>query len=83
MIIIPTSILAGCMFPIETMPSFIQKIENFLPQHWLLETIGELQHGNPIKSVYLNMAILLTFALTFAIIAAYRFGRNGELRSYY
>ncbi|MDQ0062582.1 ABC transporter permease [Paenibacillus harenae] len=80
MVIIPTSLLAGCLFPIASMPAFMQQIAQFLPQFWLLDTVSRLQQGD--SDVLLNLAILLAFALALSLTAAYKFGRNKELHSF-
>lgn len=82
MLFLPTSILAGCMFPIDIMPAAMQNIAYFLPQYWLLDTFGELQLGNSLGSLYPNLLILAAFALTFSLVAVYKFGRNNDTRSY-
>jgi ABC-2 type transport system permease protein len=82
MVIIPTSLLAGCLFPLATMPSFMQQIAQFLPQYWLLDTVSKLQQGETVSGVVLNLAILAAFALVLCLTAAYKFGRNKELHSF-
>ena len=83
LVIMPTSLLAGCMFPVDTMPETIQKIGDFLPQRWLLDAVDKLQQGGSLDSIVPNLTILLSFALTFSLIAAYAFGRGSGTRSYY
>jgi ABC-2 type transport system permease protein len=80
LIITPTCLLSGCYFPVDIMPESVRKISNFLPQHWLLDTIDKLQHGTAFGSLTLNLAILLAFAAAFALVAIYRFGRNNDTR---
>ncbi|WP_306220580.1 ABC transporter permease [Cohnella sp. WQ 127256] len=80
LIITPTCLLSGCFFPIGIMPNAVQKISNFLPQHWLLDSIDKLQHGEGFGSLGLNLAILIAFTAAFALIAIYRFGRNNDTR---
>ncbi len=48
MVIVPTCLLAGCYFPYDIMPSAVQKVANFLPQRWLLDTVSKLQQRNSI-----------------------------------
>jgi len=81
-IITPTCLLAGCFFPFEIMPTSVQKIADFLPQRWLLDTIGKLQQGTPIADLYLNILILFAFAIAFFLIAIYKFGRNNDARNF-
>jgi len=82
MLILPSSVLAGCFFPLAIMPESLQKFAGFLPQHWLLDSVDQLQMGRGIGSVALNLAILLAFAAVFAMAAGYRFARNDDTRSF-
>jgi len=82
LIITPTCLLAGCFFPMDIMPDSVRKISNFLPQHWLLDTVNKLQQGNTIGSLYMNLAIMAAFAAAFSLIAIYRFGRNNDTRMF-
>ncbi|WP_098749426.1 ABC transporter permease [Paenibacillus sp. EZ-K15] len=82
MVIMPTSLLAGCVFPLSVMPEAIQRIADFLPQYWLLDTFGKLQQGSKLNDIMLNVAILLAFALALSLIATYKFGRNRDTQSY-
>ncbi|MBD3922492.1 ABC transporter permease [Paenibacillus sp. PR3] len=82
LIITPTCLLAGCFFPMDIMPDTVRRISNFLPQHWLLDTVNKLQQGNKLGSLYLNLAIMAAFAAAFSLIAIYRFGRNNDTRMF-
>ncbi|OFC78451.1 ABC transporter permease [Bacillus thuringiensis] len=82
MVIVPTCLLAGCYFPYDIMPSAVQKVANFLPQRWLLDTISKLQQGIPFSELYLNILILFAFAIAFFLIAIYKFGRNNDARNF-
>ena len=39
----------------------VQKVADFLPQRWLLDTMAELQQGTPFSELYLNILILFAF----------------------
>jgi ABC-type multidrug transport system, permease component len=82
LIITPTCLLSGCFFPSEIMPDTVQKISSFLPQHWLLDTVTKLQDGQAIRSLGLNLIILVAFAAVFTLIAIYRFNRNNDVRQF-
>ncbi|MEH7547942.1 MULTISPECIES: ABC transporter permease [Bacillaceae] len=82
LIMTPTCLLAGCFWPVEIMPKAAQKIADFLPQRWLLDTISELQKGHTLSSLSLNLATLLAFALVFFMIAIYKFSRNNNVRNF-
>ncbi|MDM5374963.1 ABC transporter permease [Bacillus bombysepticus] len=82
MIIVPTCLLAGCYFPYDIMPKAVQKVADFLPQRWLLDTVSKLQQGIPFSELYLNILILFAFAIAFFLIAIYKFGRNNDARNF-
>ncbi|GGA23979.1 ABC transporter permease [Paenibacillus physcomitrellae] len=82
LIITPTCLLAGCYFPVDIMPDSVRKIATFLPQHWLLETVNDLQTGTPFGHLYLNLLIMAAFAAAFSLIAVYRFSRNNDTRTF-
>ncbi|TCW49054.1 ABC-2 type transport system permease protein [Bacillus thuringiensis] len=81
-VIVPTCLLAGCYFPYDIMPKAVQKVADFLPQRWLLDTISKLQQGIPFSELYLNILILFAFAIAFFLIAIYKFGRNNDARNF-
>lgn len=78
----PTCLLAGCFWPVDIMPKGVQKIADFLPQRWTLDTITKLQEGSHLSGLYVNFLILLAFALAFFLIAVYKFGRNDSVKNF-
>lgn len=82
MLIVPTCLIAGCMFPIETMPAPLRAIAEFLPQRWLLTSIDGIQSGASASTLALQGLTLAAFALTFCLVAAYKFGRNRDTRTF-
>jgi ABC-2 type transport system permease protein len=78
----PTCLLAGCFWPVEIMPKSVQKLADFLPQRWTLDTISKLQQGNHFDTLYLNYLILAVFAVTFFLIAVYKFGRSNSVKNF-
>lgn len=82
LVIVPTCLLAGCYFPYDIMPKAVQKVADFLPQRWLLDTIAKLQQGIPFSELYVNILILFAFAVAFFLIAIYKFGRNNDARNF-
>jgi ABC-2 type transport system permease protein len=82
LIITPTCLLAGCFFPIDMMPKTLQKIADFMPQRWVLDIITKLQQGTSFESLYLNIMILLAFAIAFFLLAIYKFSRNNSVKNY-
>jgi ABC-2 type transport system permease protein len=82
LIVVPTCLLAGCFFPGNIMPKTVQTIAEFLPQHWVLDTVDQLQHGRSLQSLTLNITILGAFAAAFLLIAAYRFSVKRQSQTF-
>lgn len=68
-IVIPTSLLAGCMWPREVMSETMLAISNYVPQTWVIKGMMDLvARGSDISSVIVPSAILMLFAAVFFII---------------
>ncbi|MFD2074129.1 ABC transporter permease [Geobacillus jurassicus] len=78
LITVPTCMLAGCFWPVELMPAFLQRAAYFMPQRWALDLLVKLQEGRSFGSLYLHLLILLAFALAFFLLAVYKFSRNQQ-----
>ena len=61
--------LGGSFFPLEYMNSTLQKIANFMPQKWVMESYDILYLGGNLSDIRLNLLILVLFA-----IALFSFG---------
>lgn len=72
LIITPTCMLGGCLWPLSLMPEQLQKVANFIPQRWAIDAIAKLQEGASLEGIGLNISILLGFALLFFIVSAYK-----------
>ncbi|WP_458122627.1 hypothetical protein [Paenibacillus sp. Z3-2] len=68
MILIPSSLLFGCMFPLELMPATMQQLAHFLPQYWLLDTFSNLQQRVSMGQLSLNLIILIAFSVALSFI---------------
>ncbi|MCX8129850.1 MAG: ABC transporter permease [Clostridia bacterium] len=82
LVVLPSCLLGGCMWPIDVMPDFMQKLANFIPQKWALDAISKLQAGSSFYSVLINLSILLAFSLAFFLIAVYRYSRNANYKTF-
>jgi ABC-2 type transport system permease protein len=68
-IIMPTCLLAGCMWPREFMPDIMLKISNFVPQTWVLKGMTDLvTRGSDITAIFVPSTILMVFASIFFIV---------------
>jgi ABC-2 type transport system permease protein len=82
LIIVPSSLLSGCLIPVDIMPKVAQQIADFLPQRWVMKAIENLQEGSNFDQVFIYLVLILSFALTFFIIAAYRFNRDDNVKTF-
>lgn len=68
--------LGGCAVPIEMMPSSIEKISYFTPTRWAMQSIVDIQQGRSFSDIYVNLCILILFAVAFFVIGAYKTSRD-------
>ncbi|MFL0253085.1 ABC transporter permease [Clostridium neuense] len=80
LIITPSCMVGGCFIPTNLMPETIQKISYFLPQKWTIDAIEKLQNGSSFASISSYILVILAFAVTFFIIAAYGFSRDQNVK---
>ncbi|WP_424610429.1 ABC transporter permease [Caldanaerobacter sp.] len=72
LIIIPTCMLGGVFWPLYLMPETLQKLSDFIPQKWAIDAIEKIQMGGSLSNVYIDIIILLAFALTFILLGIYK-----------
>jgi ABC-2 type transport system permease protein len=80
-IITPTCMLGGCWWPIDIMPKTLQRVSDFMPQKWALDTIGKLQEGKTLFELRSNLLILVVFALVFFLVAGYKFKTQDSVKN--
>lgn len=81
-LILPTSMVAGCMWPISVMPDFMIKIANFLPQRWAIDAVSTVQNSGGLQDAIPQLLILVMFAVVFFLIAAYEFKRKESVKNF-
>lgn len=65
-IVVPTCMIAGCLWPKELMPKIMIDMANFVPQTWVLSGLTDLVTRNSeINAVLLPSIVLLIFAAIF------------------
>lgn len=82
LIVTPSCMMSGCFISTDIMPESVQKISYFLPQRWAIDAIQKLQGGSSFSSIYTYILVILVFAVTFFIIAAYGFSRDQNVKSF-
>lgn len=77
-LIVPTSMLAGCFWPSELMPEYLQKIALALPQTWVLKAVDVLQYGGSLKTASFEISMILLFALVLFTIAIIKMSTDDD-----
>ncbi len=81
-LITPTCMLSGgCFWPLDMMPSFMQRLANILPQTWVLKTIDSLQQGKSFNEVISYLSIVILFALAFFVVGILKLTKDENLKS--
>lgn len=82
LILTPTCMLGGCFWSPDFMPPWLQRVGDFVPQTWALRSITTLQTGGSFNTILPYIAILLSFALVFILIAIYGFNRRNDVSNF-
>ncbi|MBW9154578.1 ABC transporter permease [Clostridium estertheticum] len=68
-VVIPTCLLAGCMWPRDIMSGTMLKISNFVPQTWVIKGSTDLiTRDLGISSVFTPCLVLLIFSIVFFML---------------
>lgn len=74
MLLMPTMILSGMIFPLESMPLFLQWISDVLPARWYIQAVRKLMiEGVPVALVYKEIAILALMAAVLVTVSIRNF----------
>lgn len=74
MLMMPTMLLSGMIFPIESMPLVLQWISDILPARWYIQAVRKLMiEGVPVALVYKEIGILLLMATVLITISIKKF----------
>ncbi|MCX7695377.1 MAG: ABC transporter permease [Caloramator sp.] len=68
LIIVPMCMLGGCYWPLDFMPSFLQKVANFVPSSWIMKSAEKIVYGAVISDLYIEVSVILLFSLIFFLI---------------
>ncbi len=68
--LMPTTLLSGMLFPIESMPLFLQAIAQAMPAKWFIDAMRKLMiMGVDAKYVLKEVLVLTFMAITFMTIS--------------
>lgn len=70
LIVMPTSMLAGCLWPLSITPSYMQAIGKLLPQNWVLSAIAIFQSGGTLSQAWPHLLALMGTALALIIFSS-------------
>lgn len=74
MLMMPTMLLSGMIFPIESMPAILQGISAVLPARWYIQAVRKLMiEGVDISYVWMEISILATMAVVLITVSVKNF----------
>lgn len=69
MLMIPTILLSGMIFTIESMPAILQFLSNLIPARWYIDLVRKIMiEGVPLRLLYPEIGILLLMGCIFIAI---------------
>ena len=76
MLMMPTMLLSGMIFPIESMPAILQGISTVIPARWYIQAVRKLMiEGVDISLVLTEIGILTVMAI-FLITVSFKKFKN-------
>lgn len=69
-IVMPTSMLAGCLWPLSITPSYMQILGKCLPQNWVLSSIEIFQKGGTIVDAGPYLLALFAVAILLIVLSS-------------
>lgn len=74
LLLVPTMLLSGMAFPIESMPKLLQIISNIFPPTWYISAVRKLMiAGLPVTSTLKEIGILLFMAVVLITVSLKKF----------
>ena len=70
--------IAGCFWPVQLMPAFLQRLAQFFPQWRVLDAVQKLQEEGGMSAIASNLLVIMGYALVLFLVAGYRFSRTRE-----
>lgn len=72
-IVASTCMLAGVYWPLDIVPTYMQKIADFIPQTWAMKGFTELiARGGTVMDIIAPVCVLLAFSVTFLVVGMTR-----------
>ncbi len=78
-LMMPTMLLSGMIFPVESMPQLLQWISDILPARWYIEAVRKLMiEGVPVGFVVKEISILVLMAVILITVSLKKFNYRLE-----
>jgi len=81
LILSPSCMIAGCLWPLDAMPEIMQKVAYITPQRWTLDAIELIQKNNQVLEIIPNLLVVLSFTTLFFLISVYKIVNEDQLFS--
>ena len=79
MLMMPTMLLSGMIFPIESMPWILRLIANIMPARWYIQAVRKLMiEGVDISLVLTEISVLAAMAVVLITISFKKFKNRLE-----
>ena len=79
MLMMPTMLLSGMIFPIESMPAILQGISTVIPARWYIQAVRKLMiEGVDISLVLTEIGILTVMAVRLITVSFKKFKNRLE-----
>ena len=73
-LMMPTMVLSGMIFPVESMPVILRAISDIIPARWYIQAVRKLMiEGVPVVLVLKEIGILLLMAVGLITISIRKF----------
>lgn len=79
LVLLPTSILSGALFPFDAMPESLQAVGNLFPQRWIAGAIEILQNGGNFADTLLPLLGVLSLSIVFFVTASVRLNKRRNI----
>ncbi len=76
LILLPTSILSGALFPFSSMPKSLQILGNIFPQRWIMISIEKLQKGGMLTDTLFPLSGVFVLSIIMFIVASIRINKS-------
>lgn len=78
-LMIPTMLLSGLIFPVESMPGILQAVSCLIPARWYIDMVRKLMiEGVPFMYVWHEATVLLVMAIVFTGLTVMKFKNKLE-----